>query len=165
MSKDPPPAPLNLSKHLPHPPWQILWRLGLKSRPCIIHECWWISISDTTLTYCWEHLCPHSILLWEMLQHMVTMETLHLHNCAPAGAITHNLEQLCTHTHSVSLCTWACVLTHNQNQKLEVAGIQELIQYVMYVLCGFHHLSYSHSLLPLALLCSPGWPYLHSATV
>lgn len=80
-----PPAPLNLSKHLPHPPWKILWRVGLKSRAlCIIHECWWISISDTTLNGCWEHLCPHSVLHGEMWQHMVTVETLHVHNCAPA---------------------------------------------------------------------------------
>lgn len=34
--------------------------MGLKSRPCIIHECRWISISDTRLRRCWEHLCPHS---------------------------------------------------------------------------------------------------------
>lgn len=79
--KDPPPAPLNLSKHLPHPPWQILWRVGLKSRPCIIHECWWISISDTTLTYCWEHLCLHAILHREMREHMVTVKKSHVHNC------------------------------------------------------------------------------------
>ena len=92
--KDPPPAPLNLSKHLPHPPWQILWRVGLKSRPCIIHECWWISISDTTLTYCWEHLCPNSILHRETRQHMATVETSHVHRCAPARTVNNHAHAL-----------------------------------------------------------------------
>lgn len=92
--KDPPPVPLNLSKHLPHPPWQILWRVGLKSRPCIIHECWWISISDTTLTYCWEHLCPNSILHRETRQHMATVETSHVHHCAPARTVNNRAHAL-----------------------------------------------------------------------
>lgn len=79
----------------------------------------WISISDTTLNDCWEHLCPHSVLHGEMRRHMVTVETLHARNCAAAWNQTtrralrtltvvylrHNRSQAC----GFAACTQECI--------------------------------------------------------
>lgn len=78
------------------------------------------------------------------------------------------------HTHSFNLffCfvlffTWQFTIHIWSQSEIGICRkyIQEFIQYVLYVLCGFYQLSYSSSfLLPLSALF-PGWPYLCSTIV
>lgn len=152
-------ALLNLSKHLSHPPWQILWRARLKSKPCIIHECWWISITDTILTYCWD-TCVQPVT--KMHQHMAPMLS-HVHNCA----------RMCTIIHTPYVAhNWFCFyylkmlkLLHRRNQKLEIGVFlrrkEKCIQSAPCVLCGFHHLLFAPTL-SAVFTC---WPLLCSAIV
>lgn len=131
--------------HLPHPPWQVLWRVRLKSRSCIIHECWWISISDTTLTYCWEHLCPYSVLhekrgsIWWPWRSCICTTVLEQ---AQPWTIIHMHSFLHEDIHNVA---------HNQNLKLEFAGNIYRNLYSMYCISSMVSLpctpSGSHSLL------------------
>lgn len=98
---------------------------------------------------------------WPWRRCMCTTVLQHAQSCTALNIYAHTLFQFLFFFY-MSMCA------HIQSQ-CEVGScrkyIQEFKQYVLYVFSGFHHLSYSHSLLPLALLFSPVWPYLHSATV
>lgn len=142
-----PPASLNLSKHLPHPPWQILWRVGLKIKPCIIHECWWISISDIALTYCCE-TCVQVQSATKLWQHMAAMGMIPPHNCATSYAISPR--------------PFCCTKTGNRNLLKDMHAVLHQVFGVSVVISI------------ISLICAPsctyslyflGWPYLCSAIV
>lgn len=139
-----PPTPLNLSKHLLHPPWQILWHVGLKSRPCVSFMNAggfpYLTLHRVTAGSTCAHIrsstekCGSIWWLWR--------------RCMCTTALQHEIEQSCPRWRL--LCYYYCVSTVYQKCEFSVYTL-EFIPKLLYVLYGYHHLSF---FLPLSVLFS-----------